>query len=218
MSKTTSHSKTRLLPSTILIITMVSFSFGLIAPVITLWIWILNTPTDQISIDSIPVEQPQDSIIYPFDTYTYNGDLITAHENIDLDHLPNTFVDTHRDVYYVDLFGESHLIAGAEYPPTCKHADSTTFCQREYIDAIISPNNQFILLEALCWEESCHRIYDIANATLHDLTASTLEVMWLADGRIRASGGFITPRIIPSGTWESTSSETPWILEKVSEN
>lgn len=84
-----------------------------------------------------------------------------------------------------------------------------------YTDAILSPDRRWVALPATCWEDTCLRMYDVKNQSLHWVDHAAMEVSWLPDGRLRAEGGCATPRVVECGPYESISAAEPWKMHQV---
>ncbi|MCH7604379.1 hypothetical protein IID24_00040 [Patescibacteria group bacterium] len=130
--------------------------------------------------------------------------------------------DWYGDIYYVDKQGNRMLIAQSDELP-----DGPVISARDvirYTEATISPNQQWIGLEAACWEDSCPQVYDIASGEIHYLTSTTPETSesfgwgpenleWLPDSRIRSQYFCPPSKNELCGTYESKDSVKPWELQ-----
>lgn len=128
----------------------------------------------------------------------------------DLDNIKNVgqAIIENGNVYYINDQGEKITIATSVNDPENVVNNFT------YKFAQISPNGKYVLYGGTGWEWINEYIYDIASKETHKLAASSSDYgQWLNDNRVRIVGE--CGMGISCGTYESTSTETPWELEIV---
>ncbi len=116
---------------------------------------------------------------------------------------------TFGDIYYISEEGEVLELAISKTPENGMadaHLDTV-----KYLRATMSPNKQFILIQALCWESSCSVIYDLKNQKRHLTSVSTMDMQWQDDGIIKAVGPCGSLGML-CGEFRSYSTLSPWML------
>jgi len=112
------------------------------------------------------------------------------------------------DVYYTNKQGIESKIAKAVNDSEDPTKNTT------YIQAKISPNENFIILLSRGWEWTMTGVYDIASKKSYYANFSGFSE-WLPDNRLKVTGecGMGSP----CGIYESIDAKAPWVLKKVSD-
>lgn len=123
--------------------------------------------------------------------------------------------DWYGDVYYRDKKGNKMFIARSK---TVENGlAKRTFDSVFYTQAHLSPDQKWIALEAVCWENDCLEVYDLDAGAIHPASpedAASQNTQWLSDSRLRLEGDCSYPGAL-CGRYESTDSNKPWELAKV---
>ena len=119
------------------------------------------------------------------------------------------------DVYYTNKHNNITQIAQSK---TVENGlAETSFDSVFYVESKISPNGEWIVLRASCWEESCVEIYNIKNQRKYQTNIASTQVHWAKDSKLEIVGECKIPSAL-CGIYESKSVNKPWVLEKKEES